>query len=99
MPASIELTRHTLTVHIQGVDRLWALRSQLQTPLVNVISAQAANEEAHTGFHGLRVGGADIPGVLSVGRFTRTASTCSGTCRSPTGRSRSGSATIVSTSW
>jgi hypothetical protein len=69
MPASIELTRDSLTVHIQGADKLWALRSQLQIPLVNVISAQAANVEAHKWFHGLRLAGAEIPGVISVGRF------------------------------
>lgn len=51
MPASIELTTDTLTVHIEGADKLWALRSQLQIPLTNVINAQAANEEAQKRFH------------------------------------------------
>lgn len=69
MPATIELTTDSLTVHIQGADRLWALRSHLEIPLANVVSARAANEEAHEWFHGLRVGGAEIPGVISVGRF------------------------------
>ncbi len=69
MPASIELTKDTLTVHIEGADRLWALRSQLRIPLENVISAQAANEEAHKWFHGMRVGGTHFPGVISAGRF------------------------------
>jgi hypothetical protein len=69
MPALVELREASSTVHIEGADKLWALRSQLQIPLVNVISAQAATEEAHEWFHGLRVGGAEIPGVISVGRF------------------------------
>jgi hypothetical protein len=69
MPASIELTKDSLTVHIKGADKLWALRSELQIPLANVISAQAASEEAQTWLHGMRVGGTHIPGVISAGRF------------------------------
>lgn len=98
MPASIELTTDTLTVHIEGADKLWALRSQLQIPLTNVINAQAANEEAQKRFHWMRVGGTQIPGGIFAGRFTRTASSCSGTSTSRTGQSRSGSATSATSS-
>jgi hypothetical protein len=69
MPAAIELTTGHLTVHIQRADKLWALESQLQIPLANVISAKDATEEAHTWLHGIRVGGTHIPGVISAGRF------------------------------
>jgi hypothetical protein len=69
MPAAIELTRDHLTVHIQRSDKLWALRSELQIPLANVVSAKDATDEAHTWLRGIRVGGTHIPGVISAGRF------------------------------
>jgi hypothetical protein len=69
MPASIELTADFLTVRIEGADKLWALRSRLQIPLENVMSARAARTEAHGWLHGMRVGGTHIPGVISAGRF------------------------------
>lgn len=69
MPASIELTAGFLTVRIAGADKLWALRSRLQIPLANVMSARAACTEARGWLHGMRVGGTHVPGVISAGRF------------------------------
>jgi hypothetical protein len=69
MPASIEITTDFLTVHVEGTDQLWTLKSRLQIPLVNVISAQPASTEATGWLHGMRVGGTHIPGVISAGRF------------------------------
>ena len=69
MPASIEITTDSLTVHMKGADKLWTLKSRLQIPLANVISAQPARTEATRWLHGMRVGGTHIPGVISVGRF------------------------------
>jgi hypothetical protein len=69
MPASVELTDETLTVHLQGADRLWALKTQLEIPLANVIGADRARDEAHMWLHGMRLGGTHIPGVISAGRF------------------------------
>jgi hypothetical protein len=69
MPASIELTNDTLTVHIEGADQLWAMKTQLQVPLANVICAQDASREADSWLHSMQVGGTHIPGVISVGLF------------------------------
>jgi hypothetical protein len=69
MPATIELTSNALVVHVVGADRFWALKSRLEIPIENVVSAQPASDEAHRWLHGLRVGGTHIPGVISAGRF------------------------------
>jgi hypothetical protein len=69
VPTSIELASDALTVHIEATDKLWALRSELQIPLANVINVHQAREEADTWLHGMRVGGTHIPGVISAGRF------------------------------
>lgn len=69
MPARIELSPGALIVRIVGADRFWALKSELEIPLGNVLNAHLASDEARERFHGLRLGGTSIPGVLSAGRF------------------------------
>jgi hypothetical protein len=69
MAASVEVSGDSLVVHIEGADRLWAIKSRLEIPLANVVSAAAASVEARSWLHGIRVGGAHIPGVVSAGRF------------------------------
>ena len=69
MPASIKLSKDTLTVHIEGPDQRWAMKTQLQVPLANVICAHDARGDAHSWLNGIRVGGTHIPGVISVGLF------------------------------
>ena len=61
MPTRIELTPRALIVHVEGADRLWALRSRLEIPLEHVAGAASATVEARKWFHGLRVGGTEIP--------------------------------------
>lgn len=69
MSAEIELSGVELIVHVEGADRLWALKSRLQVPLENVVGASAATDEARKWLHGIRTGGTHIPGVISAGRF------------------------------
>ena len=69
MPTTLELTDTTLVVHLEGADKLWALKSRLTIPLSNVIGAHNAGDEAHTWLRGLRLGGTHVPGVISAGRF------------------------------
>jgi hypothetical protein len=69
MAASVEVSGDSLVVHIEGADRLWAIRSRLEIPLANVVSAAAASAEARSWPDGIGVGGAHIPGVVSAGRF------------------------------
>ena len=69
--ARIELTPKTLVVHITGVDRLLAIRSQLEIPLTHVIGADANPEIAKTWWKGWKAPGANIPGVVTAGTFYR----------------------------
>jgi hypothetical protein len=69
MPARIELTPEALIVHMEGADRLWALKSRLAIPIEHVVGAASATEETRKWLHGMRVGGTHIPGVISAGRF------------------------------
>jgi hypothetical protein len=69
MPATVELTSGTLVVNAEGADRFWALKSRLEIPIEHVVGAQSAGEEARQWLHGIRVGGTNLPGVISTGRF------------------------------
>ena len=99
MAASIEMTGDSLVVHIEGMDKLWSLKSRLEIPLANVVSAASASAEARSWLHGIRAGGTHVPGVLTAGRFSHTTSWCSGMCTTPPGRSGSSCGTNVTPGW
>jgi hypothetical protein len=67
--ATIELTPNSLVVHITGVDQFFALASRLEVPLVHIAGVDASVPEAHGIFHGLRMGGTNVPGIITAGRF------------------------------
>jgi hypothetical protein len=67
--AEIEITLTTLVVHIRGADQLFALKSQLEVPLEHIASVGVNPQEAHGVWHGLRMGGTNLPGVITAGRF------------------------------
>ncbi len=66
--ATISIDARELIVHVQGLDKLWALKSQLTIPLAHVRGATVdpgiANEPK-----GLRGPGAHVPGVIVAGTF------------------------------
>ncbi|MFF5213104.1 hypothetical protein [Streptosporangium sp. NPDC000396] len=64
--ACIELTADAPIVHVQGLDRLWALKSRLEIPLAHVRHAATGGPES---LGGVRGPGTRIPGVISAGTF------------------------------
>ena len=54
---------------VQKWDKLWALRSQLEIPLDHILSVRADPEPAKGWWHGLRLPGTQIPGLLTAGTF------------------------------
>ena len=54
---------------VVGLDKLWSLRSRLDIPLAHVRAVQIDPEAARGWWHGLRLLGSNIPGVLTVGTF------------------------------
>lgn len=65
----VELTRDALIVHVQGMDRLWALKSRLEIPLSHVLDAEVDPQVAREWRKGLRAPGTHVPGVLTAGTF------------------------------
>ncbi|HJZ72916.1 MAG TPA: hypothetical protein VKE51_14320 [Vicinamibacterales bacterium] len=54
---------------VQGFDKLWALRSRLQLPLAHIISVEANADQVGRWWHGFKVLGTDVPGLLGAGTF------------------------------
>jgi hypothetical protein len=56
---------------VEGWDKLWALKSRLEIPIEHVKGATYDENAAKGWWHGVRLGGADLPGVITAGTFYR----------------------------
>ena len=67
----VSVSIHGDRVHfdVEGWDKLWALKSSLEIPLVHIRSARVDPEPARGWWHGLRFPGTQVPGVLTAGTF------------------------------
>jgi hypothetical protein len=65
----LEVNEDKLVLHVKGADQLWALKSSLEIPLEHVAGIRADPEVARGWFHGLKVPGTNIPGVITAGTF------------------------------
>jgi hypothetical protein len=69
--ATVDISDGKLTVTIEGWDRVWALHGRLSIPLEHVSGASSGEAAAREWYKGLRLGGTNIPGVLTAGYFYR----------------------------
>ena len=58
-----------LILHVRGADKLWAFKSSLEIPLQHIAGIKADSTIAHGWWHGIRMPGTSIPGVLTAGTF------------------------------
>ncbi len=67
--ADVEITGDTLVVHIRGADQFFALQTRLEVPLEHIAAVDVNPPDAHSVWHGLRMGGTNVPGLITAGRF------------------------------
>ena len=68
--AEVELTEDALTIHVRGLDRVFALRSRLEIPLSHVLGAEADPEVPHPAWwKSLRLTATQIPWIVTAGTF------------------------------
>ena len=65
----LSISGGNLVLHVRGADRLWAFKSSLEIPLAHIAEITADPAIAHRWWHGLRMPGTNIPGVLTAGTF------------------------------
>ena len=58
-----------LTLHIRGADKLWAFKSSLEIPLVHIAGVRADPKTARGRYHGIRMPGTNVPGVITAETF------------------------------
>jgi hypothetical protein len=58
-----------LSLHVRGADKLWAFKSSLEIPLAHIAGVQADSEVARGWWHGIRMPGTNLPGVITAGTF------------------------------
>ena len=54
---------------VEGIDKLWALRSRLEIPLEHVLGAEHDPEQVGRWWHGFKILGTDFPGLFAFGTF------------------------------
>ena len=67
----LSVTDGKLVLHVRGIDQLWALKSTLEIPLQHIAGVRADPNIARGWWHGLKLIGSDIPGVLHAGTFNQ----------------------------
>ena len=65
----VQVSEGRLVLHVRGADQLWALKSTLEIPLEHIAGVRADPEAARGWFHGVRLPGTNIPGVITAGTF------------------------------
>ena len=63
------ITADTLHLHVEGLDKLWAFKSELAIPLRHITSVRTDAELTKKWFHGLKWPGISVPGVITAGTF------------------------------
>lgn len=58
-----------LVLHVRGADQLWALKSTLEIPLRHIAGITADPSVAQGWWHGIKLPGTNIPGILTAGTF------------------------------
>lgn len=65
----LTVTDGKLILHVKGMDELWALKSTLEISLAHISGVRADSEAARGWWHGIKMPGTNIPGVLTAGTF------------------------------
>jgi hypothetical protein len=65
----ISVNRDRVHFDVEGLDKFWAFRSRLDIPLAHILAVKIDPEAARGWWHGLKIMGSNIPGVLTAGTF------------------------------
>ena len=66
---NISIEGDRIHLDVEGIDQLWARRSHLEFPLSHIRSVRVDPAAARGWWHGLKLFGSNIPGVLAAGTF------------------------------
>ncbi len=58
-----------LHLEVEGMDKFFAFKSKLSIPLSHITGIRVDTEVVHQWWHGIRLPGSNIPGLLTAGTF------------------------------
>jgi len=64
-----EFTGDILHLHVEGMDKVWAFKSQLSISLQHITGVRLDEEVAKQWFHGIKWPGTSLPHVITAGTF------------------------------
>ncbi len=64
-----EIKDGTLHLTVEGLDKIWAFKSQLSIPLTHITGIRVDSEIVNEWWHGLRLLGTSIPQIITAGTF------------------------------
>jgi len=67
----VSIAGDRVVFEVEGMDKFWALKSRLEIPIAHVKGARVDDDAAKGWWHGVRIWGADLPGVITAGTFYR----------------------------
>ncbi|PYQ94569.1 MAG: hypothetical protein DMF95_24350 [Acidobacteria bacterium] len=65
----ISIDADSVVFSVEGLDKLWALRSRLEIPLAHITDVEANADQVGRWWHGLKLVGTDVPGLFAAGTF------------------------------
>ncbi|HKR08308.1 MAG TPA: hypothetical protein VJS39_03885 [Gemmatimonadaceae bacterium] len=66
---TIGISGKRIRFEVEGIDKMWALRSLLEFPLSHIRGVSVDREAARGWWHGIKLWGSNIPGILTAGTF------------------------------
>jgi len=66
---NVSVEGHQAVFEVEGIDKLWALRSRLKIPLAHITNVESNAEQVGRWWHGFKLMGTDVPGLLGAGTF------------------------------
>lgn len=65
----ITVNSETAIFEVSGWDKVWALRSRLEIPLIHIRAVRSDPEAAQGWWHGIKAPGTNVPRVITAGTF------------------------------
>jgi len=66
---NVSLLDDRAVFEVEGVHKLWALRSRLEIPVAHITNAEFDPDQVGRWWHGWKLLGSDVPGLFAAGTF------------------------------
>lgn len=66
---NVTLLNDRAVFEVEGLHRLWALRSRLEIPLAHITGVEIDPEQVALWWHGWKLVGTEVPGLFAAGTF------------------------------